>query len=124
MERRTTIAAGSAGEQRALEYLRSRGLRLLVRNFRCRLGEIDLVMRDGDVLVFVEVRCRRRNARVSAAESVDLRKQRKLVRAARMFLRLEDRYARWPARFDVVACVLTPRGTGDVHWIPDAFRLD
>lgn len=124
MDRRTTVATGSAGEQRALEYLEARGLQLVVRNFRCRLGEIDLVMRDGEVLVFVEVRCRRRNARVSARESVDSRKQRKLLCAARMFLRLEDRYARWPTRFDLVACALTQQGIDDVHWIRDAFRPD
>ena len=87
--------AGDAAEERALRLLQSRGLTLLERNFRCRVGEIDLVMRDGQALVFVEVR---------------------FAAAARRYLQQHPAAARGPCRFDVVAI------TGErVDWLRSAF---
>ena len=115
--------AGDRGEDRALDLLARAGLRLLARNLSCRAGEIDLVMRDGGHLVFVEVRYRRRASHGSAAESVSRAKRARLVNAARWFLMRNPKLANLPCRFDVVAV----DGEGEprrVEWLRDAFRLD
>lgn len=108
---------GRLAEELAFAYLQGHGLAPMTRNFRCRLGEIDLIMRDRDLIVFVEVRLRTPGAHASAAESIDLRKQRKIVAAARYFLagRTEQ-----PCRFD---CVLLERPQADaITWIKSAFE--
>lgn len=97
---------GYAAEAYASDHLSAQGLQLLTRNLRCKVGEIDLIMRDGPVLVFVEVRTRRNTRFGGAAASVNRAKQEKLIRAAQYFLpRLTERYfaGHPPAcRFDVV----------------------
>lgn len=104
-------AFGRFGEDAAAEHLRRRGLEILARNVRTSLGELDLVALDGDVVVFVEVKARRRGfassrhgrgALVSGLEAVDVRKQRRLVRLAQAFLARAGWSGR-AARFDVVA---------------------
>lgn len=108
---------GYAAEQRALDYLSAHGLVLLARNYRVRVGELDLVMAEGAELVFVEVRRRAGAGFGGAAASVTPAKQCRLRRAAQVFL--AERYGRrgWPpARFDVVAI----EGTR-LHWIRAAF---
>jgi putative endonuclease len=108
---------GAAAEDLALAHLRAHGLALVARNHRCRQGEIDLVMRDGDTLVFVEVRLRSARAFASAAESIDLHKQRRVVAAARHFLAGR---AEAPCRFD---CVLLERlEASSVRWVRAAFE--
>ena len=110
---------GDRGERVAASALRRRGMRILRRNYRTRHGEVDLIARDGDVLVFVEVKARRRG---DPAEAVTPEKQRRLTLAALHFLKrhglLECR-----SRFDVVA-VLWPDEGGDpaVEHYPDAFE--
>lgn len=92
---------GEAGEDSALQYLQQQGLTLVERNFRCKGGEIDLIMQDHNALVFVEVRKRADRRYGGAAASVTARKQARLVIAAQTFL---QRYRTPPAcRFDVVA---------------------
>ncbi len=92
---------GQAGEDRALDYLAGQGLQLVERNFRCKVGEIDLVMRDRDSLVFVEVRRRDSLDFGGALASVTPAKQRRMVRAAQFYL---QRYRQLPpCRFDVIA---------------------
>lgn len=118
----TTTARGRRYEALALAHLESCGLRLLERNFRCKGGEIDLVMQDGDVLVLVEVRMRGRADFGGAAASVDARKQGRLITAARVLLRTRSELARLPARFDVVAIDGADQAA-PVKWIRDAFRL-
>jgi putative endonuclease len=94
-------AAGDRGEERAAHFLESHGLRIVSRNYRTRLGEIDLVAVDGAVLVFVEVRMRSAARFGGGAESVDSAKCRRLVAAARHYLM---HLGREPAcRFDVVS---------------------
>lgn len=110
------IRLGNAKEAEAMDYLVSSGLTAVTTQFRCRLGEIDLVMRDGDTLVFVEVRFRRSQSFGGALASVDSRKQRRLTAAAGYYL---TRCDPMPAcRFDVVA--IDPNG--QIHWIQDAFE--
>lgn len=118
----TTLAIGSRWEKLALEHLSSNGLNLITRNFRCRLGEIDLVMLDRDCLVFVEVRYRKANRFASAACSVDSHKQRKLGLAAAVFLSRHPQYCEHVVRFDVVAFDATPDGRCTLQWLQDAFR--
>jgi putative endonuclease len=92
---------GDAAEDRALHYLQQRGLTLMQRNFRCKGGEIDLIMQEAAVLVFVEVRKRADTRHGGAAASVTTRKQGRLIIAAQVFL---QRYRMPPAcRFDVIA---------------------
>jgi len=113
-------ARGRAAEDAALRFLEDRGLVLLRRNYRCRMGELDLVMRDGGSLVFVEVRARRQAGFGGAAASVGRAKQRRLVAAARHFLMTHPRASELPARFDVVA-ISGSDGENPPHWIRAAF---
>ena len=92
---------GRAWEDMALAYLERRGLVLVEANFRCKLGEIDLILRDGATLVFVEVRQRAAGAPVSAAASIGPAKIRRIIRAAQVYLQRFQRLP--PCRIDVVA---------------------
>ncbi|MFV8835911.1 YraN family protein [Aquisalimonas sp.] len=106
--------SGQTAEDTARRHLEAQGLRLLDRNVRARRGEIDLVMEDGDVLVFVEVRYRGDPAHGSALESIGATKQRRLIHAASTYLQ-RHRLDR-PCRFDVVAI------TGEtLEWVANAF---
>jgi len=92
---------GDRGERAAARYLRQQGFRILLRGYRTSLGEIDLIARDGDTVVFVEVKARRRG---EPAEAVTLEKQRRLTLAALQFLK-KNKLLEHPARFDVVTVV-------------------
>ena len=107
---------GAAAEARAEAWLQRRNLVPIERNFRCKSGEIDLVMQDGEALVFVEVR-QRSDARFGgAAASVTAAKQARLVRAAQVYLQ-RHRFPP-PCRFDVIAI------DGErIEWLRDAFGL-
>jgi putative endonuclease len=117
----TRKSAGREAEAHALQYLLQQGLQLITQNWSCKRGELDLVMLDGDTVVFVEVRYRRHASFGGAMESVDVRKQEKLALAAQSFLQAESKWADAPCRFDVVAINGTP-GTGPVmNWVQNAF---
>ena len=107
-------------EDVARRILESRGLTLVSRNFTCKLGEIDLVMHDGDTLVFVEVRARRSQRFGSPAETVTATKQARLIRTAQVFLGAHPKYSNWPCRFDVFALATEGR-TPKTQWIQNAF---
>jgi len=112
-------ASGHAAETLAADYLQEQGLKLVERNFRVRGGEVDLICRDGKVLVFVEVRLRRHKEYGGAASSVDARKQQRLVLAARHYLM---RLPECDCRFD---CVLLDRlDAGAIEWVKNAFSTD
>jgi putative endonuclease len=115
-------ALGALAEDLAYRYLISHGLRPVARNYRCRIGEIDLIMRDQQCLAFIEVRCRQSSAFAAPAHTVDARKQRKIVRTAALFLSRERRYANIRVRFDVIA--IEGDTVDGVRWIRDAFRPD
>jgi putative endonuclease len=110
-------AAGSGGEDDAAQYLARHGLRLIARNYRTRLGEIDLIGWDGPELVFVEVRLRKDDRFGGALASITPRKRSRIITAARQYLMRFPRVP--PCRFDVV-CI---QG-GEPHWIRGAFALD
>ncbi len=124
MARSTSISTGRRWEKVALEHLMSRGLVRIAENFRCRMGEIDLVMQDRDCLVFVEVRYRKSNRFATAAVSVDSLKQRKLTRAAAVFLGRHPQYCNHAVRFDVVAFDAVSDDQCTLQWLQDAFRAE
>ena len=109
---------GDAKERLAEAYLRTQRLTPVARNHRCRLGEIDLVMRDGGTLVFIEVRYRRSDRFGTPAETVDRRKQRRLSAAASHYL--QGHPTTLPCRFDVVAL----SGDNRIDWIKNAFVVE
>ncbi len=113
------LSSGQAAEDYALSYLQNQGLQLVTRNYRWRGGEIDLIMRDEQSLVFVEVRLRRNQRFGGALASVDQRKQQRLIQCAHHYLchhKLDT-----ATRFDVVA--LSERNF-HVHWVQDAFQAN
>ncbi|MBX9755324.1 MAG: YraN family protein [Pseudomonadaceae bacterium] len=114
-------ASGRAAEQQARSHLEQQGLRLLAQNWACRVGELDLVMLDGDTVVFVEVRYRQHAAWGGALESVDARKRRKISATAQYFLQQEPHWAKHPCRFDVVAMSASAQPSERLNWIQNAF---
>jgi putative endonuclease len=113
---------GNCAEQIALDYLLAQSLTLLERNFRCRVGEIDLIMLDSECLVFIEVRYRRQNRFASALASVDSHKQRKLIKAAGYYLGRHGYHGNRVIRFDVVALDGPTESQSTLQWLQDAFR--
>ncbi|HLW25190.1 MAG TPA: YraN family protein [Steroidobacteraceae bacterium] len=120
---------GAAAEVLAARHLRRSGLEVLARNVRCRGGEIDLLCREGELLVIVEVRMRERaSARRGAHDyggalgSVSARKRRALLRAARYILLRTPALRSMRVRFDVIGIERHAGGTLELSWIRDAFR--
>lgn len=111
--------SGRIAENQALEFLQQQGLTLVDRNYRCRRGEIDLIMQHSGTLVFVEVRFRKTSRYGSALESVDPRKQARIIHCATQYL--ASHRASVAARFDVVA-ISPNKGNLNIDWIPDAFQ--
>lgn len=103
-------ALGALGERLASEHLERQGYRILERNFRCRMGEIDLIARRGNELVFAEVKLRKDASHGEAREFVTAAKQRKLYLTAEYYLSARPWAQELQARFDVIE-VYAPRGT-------------
>ena len=115
---------GAWGEDRAAEYLTTEGYRILDRNFRCRLGEIDLVAQKGSILAFVEVKLRKNSRYGEAREFVTADKQRKLRLAASYYLAGNDRAQTMQPRFDVIE-VYAPHETDGpvaINYLENAFE--
>lgn len=119
----TTTAIGTAAEAAAEAHLRRQGLQPVARNVRYRFGEIDLILREGNTVVFVEVRQRRDNAFGGAAASIDRRKCGRIAKAASAWLSSQPGLAQAPCRFDVVA-LSGSLGATELEWIRNAFSLD
>jgi putative endonuclease len=117
------LRRGPLAEEVAARYLQSHGLRILARNLRCKGGELDLVCLDEGVIAIVEVRQRGSLQFGGALASVTWSKQRKILRAARFFLRRERHWQNFRMRFDVVAIEGSPHGTHSIDWVKDAFRV-
>ena len=129
----TTI--GQNAEDLALQFLQSKGMRLVERNYRCKMGEIDLIMQHKTELVFVEVRYRKHTNFGSGAESIDYRKQQKILKSAEHlhifygfaehFLQSHKKYAKQPCRIDVIsitAPINTSAQQANIDWIPNAIQ--
>lgn len=119
MDRRES---GSHAEGIARRFLCAQGLELICENYRCRLGELDLVMRDGGALVIVEVRMRSHAHYGGAGASVDRFKQRRIVRATEHLLLTNQRLRHLPVRFDVVT--FEPHARQRIDWIRAAFDAE
>ena len=111
---------GRAAEEAAVRFLEFQGAQVLLRNYRCRCGELDIVARWGEELAIVEVRTRSSDAFGGALESVDAGKRRRLVRGAARLLQERPDLARLRVRFDVMA-VRDPLGAPRIEWIKHAF---
>jgi putative endonuclease len=109
------LLRGESAEQQACQFLIKQGLKLVVRNFRCKQGELDLVMSDERTLVIVEVRFRKSDKYGSAAESVTRAKQSRIIAATQIYLSTQK--INPPIRFDVLAL----SGNGNIDWIKSAF---
>ena len=118
------MSTGEQYEKRAAGLLKAAGLVVLERNFRCKTGEIDIICSDGPGLVFVEVRCRQNPRFASAAASVTLAKQRKLIRTAQFYLQARGWLNHKSCRFDVVAfsSPRDPQADG-IQWLKSAFTM-
>lgn len=112
---------GNQAERQSEQLLLQAGMRLLARNYRCKMGELDLVMRHANTVVFVEVRYRRSNRWGDAVESIDWRKQRRVIAAAQHYLLTHPHLADHPCRFDVVTAHGNPADPGAYNWIREAF---
>lgn len=109
------LISGDSAEEKAHLYLIAQGLKPVTRNFRCRLGELDLIMKDGESLVIIEVRYRKSNRYGNASESITPKKQKRIIAAAGLYL--SQHPTKDPIRFDVVAI----SGETDIQWIKNAF---
>jgi len=117
----TTTEIGQSAERLAMQYLQSQGMTLITKNFACKYGEIDLIMKHGETVIFVEVRYRKKSLFGSGAETVDYRKQQKLLSCAEFFLQKHRHLAHHPARIDVVSIGRTSdHGTPHIDWIANA----
>jgi putative endonuclease len=110
-------SSGAQAEQRAAEFLQQQGLVIREKNYRCKAGEIDLIMQQGDTLIFTEVRLRNHRLFADAAESVTIAKQRKIIKTAQYYLQQNKLTDKINCRFDVIAFSNNERP----EWIKDAF---
>jgi len=114
-------ARGIRGEDLAVTYLKKKGYKVIERNYRCQWGEIDLIAREGDTLVFVEIKSRTSSGFGLPQDAVDRFKQEKLVQVARAYMAEHRLTEDISMRFDVVAVQLTPSGP-EMELIKDAFQ--
>ena len=114
---------GPEAENLACGYLQASGLELLAANYRCRYGELDLIMRDGAQVVVVEVRSRRSDRYGAPEASITSRKRRSLMRAAHCFTRDNPQFNGMMLRFDVVG-ILTGSARPRFRWIRNALQFD
>jgi len=113
---------GNRAEEAAAAYLRARGALILLRNYRCRCGELDIIARlDRDELAIVEVRTRSSQAYGGAAASVDAGKRRRVIRAASTLLQQRKDLARLRVRFDVIVVSDPFEDVPQIEWIKHAF---
>jgi len=116
------IRTGKRGEEIAVEYLMKAGYRIMDRNYRCLFGEIDIVARDQDNIVFVEVKSRKSEEFGDPQLSVGLNKQKKISKISLNYIK-EKHLHQCNARFDVVAIKMLPQGKEEVELIQNAFDL-
>lgn len=117
----SSICIGSQAEDAAIRYLERQNVLILHRNFRCKFGEIDLIAKEDQYLIFAEVRFRKSINYGSASESVNSLKQRKIIKAAQFFLNTRDWACNVKCRFDVIAMSQTIDAP-KIEWIKDAFN--
>ena len=115
----STKAIGDLGEAVALRYLQTKGLKLVKKQFRCRFGECDLIMREEEVLVFVEVRYKKNSYFCLPEETIHYKKQQRLIKTAEYFL---FNHPTSDCRMDVIS-IVGQEPNYKITWIPDAFGV-
>ena len=114
---------GEYAETIALKYLQTQGLTKLQQNFSCKCGEIDLIMRDNEFIVFVEVRYRKQTQFGHPLETIDYKKQQKIIKTIQYFLMKQPEYSQYPCRIDAVAInSQTQSGQEQIQWIKNAIQ--
>ena len=113
---------GKSGEKTIAKYLQKNGYKIIVKNYRCKVGEIDIIAMDGPYLVFIEVKTRSGFGFGPPSSAVDARKQRQISRAAQYYL-AEQQLFDSPARFDVVSILCTAGKSLQIDHINNAFDL-
>lgn len=116
------ILLGRRAEKSAERLLKRSGYRMLERNYQCRYGEIDLIAKDAQSLVFVEVRYRKNRSFGGAAISITRQKRLRITRTARHYLQCHPEFADDPARFDVIT--IEGDGTDQIEWFQNAFEAE
>ncbi len=116
-----TQEKGQLAEQLALDYLLDQGFKLTARNYNCRLGEIDLIMRDKEYLVFIEVRSRTSTLFGGGVASISYAKRQKIIKTTSHYLLKHNCLNKVPIRFDVVSIDGSSR---EITWIKDAFGCE
>ncbi len=112
---------GQRAESIAASHLNKHGLTIIERNFHCRFGEIDLIAKDEETLVFIEVRYRNKRVKLSPAETLDACKVDRIITTARYFLSRSRRYQTMQCRFDFVG-ITGDEQKPDIEWIKNAFQ--
>ena len=116
------LALGAWGEDQAVSFLRKQGMKILARNYRAPVGEIDIIARWRKNLVFIEVKTRRGTAFGTPQEAVGQRKQQQIIRTAQWYLG-QGKQGNLQPRFDVVAIICQADGATEITHLPDAFGL-
>ena len=119
-----SLRKGLRFEDRSRDYLLERGLLLIQSNYRCRFGEIDLIMRDRDSVCFIEVKFRKSLVFGGAAGAIPRSKQRKIIKTALFYLAANKRLAHHALRFDALLIQQQSVGTSDFNWIKNAFYAE
>ncbi len=126
----STQHIGRSAEKLAKRYLQDQGLSLITSNFYCRYGEIDIIAKDSKTLVFIEVRYRRQKQFGHAFETIDYRKQQKIIKTAEYYLHQHQLTESVSSRFDVIGIEPKDEYSGqdkksrnnyDIHWVKNAF---
>lgn len=118
---RNTLCKGKHGEKLAIQYLIKQGLKLVAQNIRSPFGEIDGLMRDGEAWVFLEVRYRQSKHFGGGLESVDYRKQQKLIKTAEHYMQSKHKVRFDSCRFDIIE-LSGELSAPEINWIQDAFQ--
>ena len=116
---KATTEIGSEGEEQAVEHLKAQEYTLIKRNFRHKHGEIDIIAKAKDILVFIEVKYRSKTKFAKAEEMLTYSKQQKLINAANIFLQENPKFENYECRFDLIAI-----NKEDINWIKNAFILN
>jgi putative endonuclease len=121
---RTNLRKGLRFEDLARTHLAQYGLLLLHQNYRCRCGEIDLIMRERDTICFIEVKFRKSLAFGGAASAIPRSKQRKIIKTALYYLATHQQLAKQALRFDALLIQQQPDGSNQIDWIQNAFYAE
>ena len=112
--------SGQKAEEQACQFLKTKGLELLAQNYRSHFGEVDLIMQEGKVIVFVEVRVRNNSYYGDPIESVNISKQKKIFKTATHYLQAKKWLDKVDCRFDIIGIT----ESNSIEWIKDAFEVD